>query len=112
MLVLVLNALMPLAAQAMAASTPGSQWQEICTSTGMVRLPLDDSEHHPADSGAGQSQDCPYCNLHAGHAGLPPAAIDPVAILPLREMPPAFFQAAHTSSVWLAAQSRAPPSLN
>ena len=80
MLVLVLNALMPLAAQAMAASTPGSQWQEICTSTGMVRLPLDDSEHHPADSGAGQSQDCPYCNLHAGHAGLPPAAIDPALV--------------------------------
>lgn len=111
MLVLVLNALMPLTVQAMAASAERSQWQEICTSIGMVRLPLDDSDRHPADPVAGQSQDCPYCNLHAGHAGLPPAAIDPVIALPLREMPPAFFQAAHTSSVWLTAQSRAPPIL-
>jgi len=111
MLVLVLNALMPLAAQAIAASAERSQWQEICTSTGMVRLPLDDSERHPADPGAGQSPDCPYCNLHAGQAGLPPAAIDPVIAMPFSAMPPAFFQAAHTSSVWLTAQSRAPPIL-
>lgn len=108
MLVLVLNVLMPLAAQAMLTSTGAGDTIEICTSTGMVRIPTDDPEN-PDKSGAGQS--CPFCLSHGGQVLLP---TDPQPLLmpqAYAEMPPAFYQAARTSAVWLAALSRGPPPL-
>lgn len=110
MLVLVLNALMPLAAQAMLASAGPVDAVEICTSTGMVRLPVD----HDNDSGksdATQMQDCPFCLLHDGQASLPPASITLPLAPGFAEMPPTFYRAADTSAVWLAALSRGPPLL-
>ena len=109
MLVLVLNALMPLAAQAMRASVAGGNAIELCTSTGMVRLAQDEPSS-PDDSFAAQSS-CPFCLLHDGLAWLPPALHALQAPPPHAEMPPAFYQAADTSAVWLAALSRGPPSL-
>ncbi|MBK4735802.1 DUF2946 domain-containing protein [Noviherbaspirillum pedocola] len=54
---------------------------------------------------------CPFCLLHLDAVAPPPCAADvaPVAALP-RLLPPAFLHARVSSTVWLAAQPRAPPS--
>ena len=109
MLVLVLNALMPLTAQAMRTSVADGDTVEICTSTGMMRL-AQDKPSSPDGSFAAQSS-CPFCLLHEGLAWLPPGLHALQAPPPHAEMPPAFYQAAHTSAVWLTALSRGPPSL-
>ena len=109
-LVLVLNALMPLAAQAMLASAGPVDAVEICTSTGMVRLAVDQG-NDSGKSDATQMQDCPFCLLHDGQASLPPASITLPLVQGFAEMPPAFYRAADTSAVWLAALSRGPPLL-
>ena len=110
MLVLVLNALMPLAAQAMLAPDGPDEAVEICTSTGMVRMAVDAQDGSDKPDSA-QMQDCPFCQLHAGQTMLP--SKPPGLPLPLlhAEMPPAFYQAAQTSPVWLTALSRGPHAL-
>lgn len=110
MLVLVLNALMPLTAQAMRVSGGQGEMAEICTSTGMVLLQAEEQDGS-GNPDAAQMQNCPFCLLHDGQAMLPS---NPLGLpLPLlhAEMPPAFYQAARTSAVWLTALSRGPPSL-
>lgn len=108
MLVLVLNALMPLAAKAMLASAGPVDAVEICTSTGMVRVPVDQGDDS-GKSNATQMQECPFCLLHDGQASLPPAPVATPLAQGFAEMPPAFYQAADTSAVWLTALSRGPP---
>ena len=108
MLVLVLNALMPLAAQAMLASAGPGDTVEVCTSTGIVRVPVDQGD----DSGktdAARMQSCPFCLLHGSQAWLPPSSVSVPIPQHHAEMPPAFYQAAVTSAVWLIALSRGPP---
>ena len=110
MLVLLLNALMPLAAQAMWSAGDRAEMVEICTSTGMVRVAIATPDD-PDDPGSASAQSCPFCLLHDGQAMLPIT----LPALPLTQsyagMPPAFYQAAQTSAVWLTALSRGPPSL-
>lgn len=112
--VLVLNALMPLAAQAMARAQGAPDWIEVCTSTGMVRVQADGEPLAQGDAPAGifdMGQHCPACTLHPGVAGLPPTPLTlPVASAVL-EKPPAYWQAPSASRIWLPAHSRAPPSL-
>lgn len=112
---LVLNALMPLAAQAMLAQSGQPADIEICSSTGMVMMPSHPSSQDQPGSEPGQAanllQDCPFCQLHHDGAGLPPAAAGLVQPLEFAAMPPAFYQAAPRSTVWLSARSRAPPLL-
>ena len=107
MLVLVLNALMPLAAQAMLASTGTGETVEICSSTGMVRVAIDAAD----DAGSADLPSCPFCLLHGGQAMPPPTPLTWPLTPSCAEMPPAFYQAAQTSAVWLSALSRGPPSL-
>ncbi|PRD65845.1 DUF2946 domain-containing protein [Malikia granosa] len=111
MLVLVLNALTPLAAQAMWASGQATNMVEVCTSTGMVRVAIDAADDLDDAGSSAFAQSCPFCLLHDGQAMPPPSA----TAFPLTEsyagMPPAFYQATHTSAVWLAALSRGPPLL-
>lgn len=54
---------------------------------------------------------CPFCLLHLDVAAPPPCAagVVPASALP-RLLPPAFLQARQSSTIWLAAQPRAPPS--
>lgn len=112
MLVLVLNAWMPLAAQAMAAAAEHPDWQQICTSTGMVQAKSQAAAPSgKPDPGSSLDPGCPFCPLHAGVAGLPPSDVNLSEHLTPAEMPTAFYQAADTSSVWLTARSRAPPFL-
>ncbi len=112
MLALVLNALLPLVAQAMRAPAGPAGLHEICSATGLVMVRPHDSrrDQSPAQSAA-PLKDCPFCHLHHDGAGLPP--VQTALFLPpgRAEMPPAFYQAAHRSTVWLSARSRAPPLL-
>ncbi|MEY5097963.1 MAG: hypothetical protein RJA36_682 [Pseudomonadota bacterium] len=115
MLALVLNALLPLAAQAMLATPERSGSMEICSSTGMVMVQPHPLQKAGADEQPGQAadlaKDCPFCQLHHGGVGLPPAAAGLFQPLEFTGMPPAFYQAAPCSTVWLSARSRAPPLL-
>lgn len=110
MLALVLNALMPLAAQAMLTSAGPFNTVEICTSTGMVRVPVDQG-NDSGTSDAAQMQNCPFCLLQDEQASLPAVPITLPLVQGFAEMPPAFYQAADTSAVWLTALSRGPPLL-
>lgn len=110
MWMLVLNALMPLVAQAMPLPAAGAVDVafEICTSTGMVVLAGEqNSPSEPSDAPLGMS--CPFCVLHDGQALLPPAAFASILMPVHADMPPVFYKAADTSGVWLAALSRGPP---
>lgn len=111
---LVLNALLPVAAQAMVLARQGGDLLEVCTSTGMVRVQADAghaSQQNPA-GGAGEfnlGQHCPLCTLHDGGQALPSAGFTWVAPAPWTDWPPAFYRGVRTSTVWLAAPARAPP---
>jgi len=113
MLALVMNALLPLAAQAMRATSEQLGSMEICSSTGMVMIqPHDAGPDSPPGQAASRLKDCPFCHLHHDSTGLPPAAeTSPILPATYAGMPPAFYQAARTSPVWLSAQPRAPPLL-
>lgn len=117
MLVLVLNALLPLVAQAAVVTTEAVTWQEVCTTTGMVQSPLadqaDDAQQHDKGGAAlDMGKHCPLCFIHGGAVDIPPLVS--VFFVPLERtgFPPAFYQASATSAVWLSAQSRAPPVLS
>jgi Protein of unknown function (DUF2946) len=114
MLALVLGALAPTVAQAMAAGSDDADWQRVCSVSGMVWVKADTGElsDRQPDGGAplsDASQHCAWCTLHGGVAGLP--AADPVPGLPARltDLPPAFYLAPMAASVWMPAHSRGPP---
>ena len=114
MLALVLGALAPTVAQAMAAGSDDADWQRVCSVSGMVWVKADTGElsDRQPDGGVPLSdagQHCAWCTLHGGAAGLP--AADPVPGLPARltDLPPAFYLAPMAASVWMPAHSRGPP---
>lgn len=110
MLVLVLNALMPLASRSMTAMTDRGDFIEVCTSTGMVRVALEGSaDTDPSETMA--LEGCPFCLLHNGQIGLPPLSVTVPVVQPYEAMPLAFYKAAVNSWVWLTALSRGPPVL-
>jgi hypothetical protein len=110
---MLLGALAPTIAQARMGGSDRADWLEICTTTGMVWVQADTGEvvrsvdGQPADAAGGMH--CPWCTLHGGASGLPPA--EAVAVLPLSpaEQPPALYRAPSTGTVWATARSRAPP---
>ncbi len=110
MLLLVLNALLPLASPAIAASGGPGDAAEICSSTGMVRIPTGESEGS-GNSDAGPMQDCLFCRLLGDQAWLPASPIALPRLQPQADRPAACDQASSRSVVWLSARSRAPPSL-
>lgn len=119
MLVLVLNALLPLVAQAALVQSEAVNWQEICTSTGMVKVQsqlADQStsaeQHDQGGAALDMSKHCPLCLIHGGAADIPPLVS--VLFVPQErtDFPPAYYQASVTSTVWLSAHSRAPPVLS
>lgn len=114
LLALVLGALAPTVTQAMVAGGDRAEWLEVCSVSGMVWVKADTgevSQKRPDGSGSGaSSQHCPWCTLHGGVAGLPPAAAMH-GELPARltDLPPAFYRAPLATTAWAPAQSRAPP---
>ena len=114
MLALVLGALAPTVTQAMVSGGERDGWLQICSVSGMVWVKADAAtpdDQAPASNApqGNTSQPCAWCTLHGGMAGLP--AADQLSTLPAQptELPPAFFFAPPAATVWLPAQSRAPP---
>lgn len=114
LLALLFGALAPTVTQAMVAGGDRADWLQVCSVSGMVWVQADTGEVRDQQPDGGSpmgdaSQHCPWCTLHGGVAGLPPAphSID----LPprLTDLPPAFYRAPLAATVWAPAQSRAPP---
>ena len=87
---LVLGAVLPAAAHAVAAVRAPGQVLDICSATGIVRTVVDTEGNgsNGSDSTSGTngttgldySQHCPWCTVHAGAAGLPPEPAAFVAV--------------------------------
>lgn len=111
MWLLALSACLPVVAQAVVRAQGGTDWLQVCTSTGMVWMNAQgeqrDAGEAPAASGTAQ---CDWCLLHGGAGGLPPA--DMAGTLPSAAVA-IWFTAAPADPVlaalWPPAQSRAPP---
>ncbi|HEX4325561.1 MAG TPA: DUF2946 domain-containing protein [Burkholderiales bacterium] len=106
---ILLAALAPTVSHAMAAVRGGASWVEICTATGPALVKVA-AEQVPAKGGGTSHFDhCPFCSIHAGAAGLPPAA----AALPVATgayaLPELFLRAPRPLFAWAAGQPRAPP---
>ncbi|MET1082378.1 MAG: DUF2946 domain-containing protein [Burkholderiales bacterium] len=96
-----------------ARSSVAAPWGEVCTSQGLVRIPLDDAlaPQAPAKRKGGYAAGhCPFCAPHAGWFALPglsglanPSA-EPAHFLPL------LFLQSRPLFAWATAQPRAPPS--
>lgn len=102
---------------------PNTLWAEICTATGIKKMPLGPVEAERMQSDAHvetgkpakpastvHHDDCPYCRLQVELPALPPVA-DP---LPLQlaegpSFPPLYYQSRQTLFAWTSAQPRAPP---
>ncbi|MGI9216006.1 MAG: DUF2946 domain-containing protein [Hydrogenophaga sp.] len=114
LLTLVLGALAPTVAQALVAGSDRADWLQVCSVSGMVWVQADTGEvrdQRPDGGGpmADASQHCPWCTLHGGAAGLPVAQALPELPPRLTDLPPAFYRAPLAATVWVTAQSRAPP---
>lgn len=114
---MLLGALAPTVSQAMVAGGDRAQWIEICSVSGMTWVKADLADtgadgvtdiegSHPTSNA---SPHCAWCTLHGGATGLPPAADTAVPLARQTDLPPAFYQASHASTVWVTARSRAPP---
>lgn len=118
LLAMVMGALAPAAAQAVVASTDRAQWVEVCSASGMLWVKAeglaaagaDLADHDTGGPLADTRMHCPWCSLHGGAAGLPPAPTALELTSPQSEPPPAFFHAALLCRVWALAHARAPPS--
>lgn len=110
---MLLGGLAPTLAQARMVGSDRADWVEICTTTGMVWVKADTGELAQGidgpPAGAEASPHCPWCTLHGGASGLPPAEAVAVRPLSLAEQPPALYRAPLTNTVWATARSRAPP---
>jgi len=117
MLAMVLSALAPtLALAVLASSDDTAQWVEVCSASGMVWVKADTAEdvadqqssEHSAPVSAAVQQ-CAWCSLHGGAAGLPPSVgpADPPPRYTLRFS--AFARFAALAGVWVVAHARAPP---
>lgn len=113
LLALVLGALAPTVTQAMVAGGDRAEWLEVCSVSGMVWVKADTGEVAQQPDGNAPmveaSQHCPWCTLHGGVAGLPTSQAQLPLPPRLTDLPPAFYRAPLSATVWASAQSRAPP---
>lgn len=104
-------AIAPTVSHALGKSSPAT-WTEICTSSGSKLVAVDgEAAGQGSVPGAAHLlEHCPFCSLHGGAMGMPPASgpVFLIAAVPV-DRPAAFLHAAHTLGVWVSAQPRAPP---
>jgi hypothetical protein len=89
-----------------------SALSEVCTPQG-ARVVANDSLPDPSPAAFGHLEHCPFCSLHAGAWGMPPATpghIEPLALA--HAVPPLFLAAPRPLFAWSAAQPRAPPAIS
>jgi Protein of unknown function (DUF2946) len=111
-----LGALLPTVAHALAGGRAGTTWAEVCTAQGVKLVPVAAAEdpgqaETPGLSLNGSMDHCPYCTLAQAFELAPPPEGLVRVHAPVRfGLPKRFFTAATTPPVWRAAQPRAPPS--
>lgn len=112
---LVLNALVPTLAQAVVSGSGNSDWVQVCSVTGVAWVKLDADTYGPRGA-PGQPMDktssmnCPWCSLHGGASGIPPAELQSLPPLVLSEgRLPSFTVVAQASALRVGAPARAPP---
>jgi hypothetical protein len=85
---------------------------EVCTPQG-ARLVSSVPARDPAPPAFGHFDHCPFCSLHGGALGMPPARAHHAEPISLGHgVPPLFLVAPRLSFAWRAAQPRAPPALS
>jgi hypothetical protein len=119
---ILLNALMPSISHALAASqasSPNSYAEsnaEICTSTGIKTIVINNDNNDdknsikPAPTKLKPSAHCAYCLTHDGSVGLPPDILSfPLRAVSYALLPRLFYQAPAAPFSWSVTLSRAPP---
>lgn len=101
-------ALAPSISHAVAASR-GADWAEIC-GIGGAKLVTPDDAADPLTHASAHLEHCPFCATHAASFALPPSTGALIALIDTQETHPfLFLQSPRPLSIWIAAQSRAPP---
>lgn len=111
MWLLALSACLPVLAQAVVRVQGGTDWLQVCTSTGMVWVNAQGEQRDAGDAPAPVSAvQCEWCLLHGGASGLPPADL---SLALSRDTAGAWSALAPADAVlaspWPSAHSRAPP---
>lgn len=112
MLAMLWGALVPTLAQAAMASSDSPGWVEVCSTSGVVWVRIDNtvdaSTTEPAPMAASASA-CAWCLLQGG-ADVPPNHASTVLVTPAPgALPDTLFVSIVPLAVWSTAQSRAPP---
>ncbi len=95
------------------ASKAGVAWTEICSATGLKRIPFDaGSGGEPADDRAGVH--CPFCRPQDQQPAALPVHLFPIFFADARSEPPSVASALppRLFPAWPAWQSRAPPAFS
>jgi hypothetical protein len=106
------GSLTPSISRALVAAGPGKMQLEICTSGGIMLMPVADAAAKKSPLGLTQDhlEHCPCCLSHAGPFALFPPLKLTFAIIDGRELYPAlFYHAPHRLFSWFSANPRAPP---
>jgi len=117
LLVMLLSVLLPTVAQAVVRASGQAHWVQVCSTSGMVWVnavnSAEPSEHAPSPAGplGDWSQQCPWCALHGGAAGLPTQDWALAGFTAATEGLPAWGSTAPVSAIWAVAHARAPPTL-
>lgn len=111
---ILLNALAPTVSQAVAASEGQTGWTQICSLAGLRWVQAsDDLANSQESSSPGQqfqTEQCPFCGVHAGSwVVLPEAAIVVVASVASAVVPAPVLAQPHPVPPWSVIHSRAPP---
>ena len=111
-LAILLSALMPTIAQAVAASQDKpTLWGAICSASGtkFVSAPFGQPADNKPDTKPAMAH-CPYCLMHAGSVALLPQVLSVPAVVPVTHvMPRLFYLAPYPLFAWTTAHPRAPP---
>ncbi|WAC73083.1 DUF2946 domain-containing protein [Roseateles sp. SL47] len=97
-------------------SATGSEWSEICSANGTVRVKLptasEDQTGKSPVSKTASSMDCPCCSIHHGTPSLPPSELLWTVRTTLQfEWPSLFLQAPYLLLPWAPSLARGPPLL-
>lgn len=112
LMAILFSALAPSISQAISADRSAGTWSEICSASGIKRVPALDADDatQPAKKWPQHWQQCAYCATHGGtFALLPPAAVTLPVLRGHDSYPSLFYTAAAPLFAWHAAQPRGPP---
>jgi len=110
---ILLVALAPSISHAIAAAGTTAGWMEICTSTGVKRVALEEAPVIKPSSAKHDShyEECPFCRIQTDNVGpLPTHTLIPLVLEPVAtSRPRLFYESPRPLFVWASTRSRAPP---